>query len=114
MVSRSINPKPDSIFDDEIVSCQLADLHDRFLIVPADKASNNVVFICKTYYHSCLQQELIDNKDVDSSIYQRTNFTKEDILVNHHSVLASFGINTQDESVDLPSLYWISQLHKDP
>ena len=61
MVSMSVNTKPDSIFDDEIVSRQLADLHDRFVIVPADKASNNVVFICKTYYYSCLQKELIDN-----------------------------------------------------
>ena len=36
---------------------------------------------------------------------QRTNFTKEEILLNHRSVLTSFGINTQDENVDLPSLY---------
>ena len=114
MVSRSVNTKPDSIFDDEIVSRQLADLHDRFVIVPADKASNNVVFICKTYYYSCLQKELIDNNDVDSSTYQRTDFTKEEILVNHRSVLTSFGVNTQDENVDLPSLYWIPKLHKDP
>ena len=112
MVSRSVNTKPDSIFDDEIVSRQLTDLHDRFVIVPADKASNNVVFICKTYYYSCLQKELIDNNDVDSSTYQRTNFSKEEILVNHRSVLTSFGVNT--ENVDLPSLYWIPKLHKDP
>ena len=104
MVSRSVNTKPDSIFDDEIVARQLADLHDRFIIVPADKASNNVVFICKTYYYSCLQKELIDNNNVDSSTYQRTNITKEEILVNHRSVLTSFGVNTQDENVDLPSL----------
>ena len=85
----TLKSKPDSIFDDEIVSRQLADLHDRFVIVPADQASNNV-FICKTYYYSCLQKELIDNNDVDSSTYQRTNFTKEEILVNHRSVLTSF------------------------
>ena len=47
MVSRSVNTKPFSI-----VSRHLTDLHDRFVIVPADKASDNVVFICKTYY-SC-------------------------------------------------------------
>ena len=86
MVSRSVNTKPISIFDDEVVSRHLADLHDRFVIVPAGKASNNVVFICKTYY-SCLQNELIDNNDVNTSTYQRTNFTKEEILINHRSVL---------------------------
>ena len=109
MVSRSLNTKPISIFDDEVVSRHLADLHDRFVIVPADKASNNVVFIdkasnnvifiCKTYY-SCLQKELIDNNDVDTSTYQRTNFTKEEIVINHRSVLSSFGINTLDDDAD--------------
>ena len=100
-VSRSVYTKPESILDDGIVSRQLADLHDRFVIVPADKASNNVVFICRTYYYSCLQKELIDNNDVDSRTYQRTNFTKYEILVNHRSVLASFGVNTQDEWIYL-------------
>ena len=28
--------------------------------------------------------------------------------------LTSLGVNTQDENVDLPSLYWIPKLHKDP
>ena len=49
IVSRSVNTKPISIFDDGVVSRHLADLHDRFVIVPADKASNNVAFICKIY-----------------------------------------------------------------
>ena len=109
MVSRSFNTKPNSIFDDEVVS-QMSDLHDRFVIVPADKASNNVVFICKTYYYSCLQKELIDDNNVDTSAI----FTKEEILTNHLSALSSFGINTLDDDADLPSLYWIPKLHKDP
>ena len=27
----------------------LADLHDKYVIAPADKASNNIIFICKSY-----------------------------------------------------------------
>ena len=114
MVNRSVNTKPISIFDDAVVSRRLADLHDRFVIVPADKASSNVVFICKTYYYSCLQKELVDNNDVDISTYQCTNFTKEEIVINHRSVLSSLGINTLHDDADLPSLYWIPKLHKDP
>ena len=37
-----------------------------------------------------------------------------EILINHWSVLSSFGINTLDDDADLPSLYWIPKLHKDP
>ena len=36
---------------------------------------------------------------------------KEEIPDNHRSVLCSFGISTKDEGLDLPSLYWISELH---
>ena len=93
MVSRSVSTKPISIFDDEVVSRHLADLHDRCVVVPADRASGSVVFVCRTYYCSCLQNELIDNNDVNTSTYQRTNFTKEEILINHRSVLSSFSIN---------------------
>ena len=58
MVSRSVNTKPKSTLDDPVVSRYLEDLHDHFVIVPADKAPNNVVFICKAFYYSCLREEL--------------------------------------------------------
>ena len=28
--------------------------------------------------------------------------------------MSSFGVNTKDDDIDLPSLYWIPKLHKDP
>jgi hypothetical protein len=38
-----------SIFKDhEAVKC-LSSLHDKYVIVPANKASNNIVFVCKSY-----------------------------------------------------------------
>jgi hypothetical protein len=46
--------------------------------------------------------------------YTPTTLTKEEILVNHRSVLRSFGISTKDEELDLPSLYWIPKSHKCP
>ena len=115
MVSRSVNTKPKSTLDDPFVSRYLEDLHDHFVIVPADKAPNNVVFICKAFYYSCLREELDDSGNRNaSSTYQRTNLTKSEILINHRSVLSSFGVNTKDDDIDLPSLYWIPKLHKDP
>ena len=47
MAGRSINNKPKSVFSDTDVTEHLADLHNRYVIVPADKASNNVVFVGK-------------------------------------------------------------------
>ena len=115
MVSRSVNTKPKSTLDDPFVSRYLEDLHDHFVIVSADKAPNNVVFICKAFYYSCLREELDDSDNRNaSSTYQRTNLTKSEILIDHRSVLSSFGVNTKDDDIDLPSLYWIPKLHKDP
>jgi hypothetical protein len=41
-----VNSRPKSVFkDQEAVKC-LSSLHDKYVIVPADKASNNIVFVC--------------------------------------------------------------------
>ena len=115
MVSRSVDTKPKSTLEDPVVSRYLEDLHDHFVIVQADKAPNNVVFIYKAFYYTCLREELDDSDNRNaSSTYQRTNLTNSEILIYHRSVLSSFGVNTKDDDIDLPSLYWIPKLHKDP
>ena len=114
MACRSVNDKPKSVFNDIDVNNNLADLHKHYVIVPADKASNNVVFVCKTYYFSCLKKELDLDVSIANSTYQRTNFSKDEILANHCSVLSSFNIDTVGKDPDLPLLYWIPKLHKDP
>ena len=90
MLTRSINNKPKSVFSDTDVTEHLADLHNRYVIVPADKASNNVVFVCKTYYFECLQRELDLDDSTFKSTYQWTTFSKNEISENHRSVLSSF------------------------
>jgi len=48
-LSRSMNSKLRSIFNDKGVVDNLTDLQNKYLVVPADKVSNNIVFVCKTY-----------------------------------------------------------------
>ena len=48
----------ESMFDDADVGAELAEIHEKFVAVPADKASNNLVFICKTHHINCLLEEL--------------------------------------------------------
>ena len=45
--------------------------------------------------------------------YNLTAMFKE-ILQNHHSVMLTFGISLPEEDIDLPKLYWIPKLHKNP
>jgi hypothetical protein len=63
------------------ISSFLSSLHDKYVIVPADKASNNIVFVCKSYYFECLIKELDINSNTSSNTtYKPTSFDKDEIL----------------------------------
>ena len=50
------------IFKYSNVAKHLSLLHGKYVIVSADKAPNNIVFVCKSHYIDCLIKELgIDN-----------------------------------------------------
>ena len=100
-----------SILSDPEVMLELNRLHDHYVLVPADKASNNIVFICKAHYYNCLLEELGFNTNSGNPTYTRSSFSKDEILENHMSVLRSFNIPTTDTDFDLPYLYWIPKLH---
>jgi hypothetical protein len=103
-----------SIFKDPNVAKHLSLLHDKYVIVSADTAHNNIVCVCKSHYIECLIKELCIDNSLVNPAYTPTTVTKEEILDNHRSVLCSFGISPKDEELDLPSLYWIPKLHKCP
>jgi hypothetical protein len=103
-----VNSRPKSVFkDQEAVKC-LSSLHDKYVIVPVDKASNNIVCVCKSYYYECLIKELcINNNNSGNTTYKPTSFDKDEILDTHRSVMTSLNIPSGKESEDLPYLYWI-------
>jgi len=58
----SMSTRAISIFKDPNVAKHLSRLHDKYIVVPVDKAPNNIVFVCKSHYIDCLIKELsIDN-----------------------------------------------------
>jgi hypothetical protein len=83
-----------SIFKDPNVAKHLSLLHDKYVIVSAEKAPNNIVFVCKSHYIDCLIKELGINISLGNPTYTPTTLTKEEIPENHRSVLCSFGIST--------------------
>jgi hypothetical protein len=48
-----VNSRPKSVFKDKEAVKRLSSLHDSYVIVPEYKASNNIVFVCKSYYYEC-------------------------------------------------------------
>ena len=96
------------MFDDLDVAAELAEIHAKFVVVPADKASNYSVFVCTVHYITCLMKELgmitmIWNPKI-LLLCPRTKFY----------IMLTFGISLREEDIDIPKLYWIPKLHKNP
>ncbi|KAK3093830.1 hypothetical protein FSP39_020721 [Pinctada imbricata] len=87
---------------------------EHYVITPADKASNNYTFTCKKYYFDSQVKELGLNSTPGNPTYTPTNLSASEIIDNHKSALASFGFDTTNLDLDLPYLYCIPKMHKNP
>jgi hypothetical protein len=84
-------------------------LHDK----PADKASNNIIFVCKAHYYQCIIKETGINSKTGNCTYTPTAFSKDEILQKHASVLNTLNIPGHvDDDFELPYLYWIPYLQR--
>ena len=111
-LKHSVNTRHESIFSDPDVVRKLSRLHENFVIVSADKASNNYTFVCKKLYVSNLTEDIWLNSLPGNPTYDLTDFSASELLDNHKSVLTSFGIETSDDELDLPYINWIPKMHK--
>jgi hypothetical protein len=84
------------------------------VLVPADKASNTIVFLCKNYYYECLLNELGFTYTSGNPTYTRINRTRDETLQNYLSVLNTFNFPKNQDQFELPDLYWVPKLHKSP
>ena len=106
-----------SILEDETVKQYLQSVHDKFVLAPADKASNNVIVICKKFYFEVLAKELGINStgpSIGNNTYQKCDSSELDIVNSHISFLAKYGIVPDDKNQTLPGIYWLPKLHKVP
>ena len=93
---------------------ELSRLHENFVKVPADKVSNNYTFVCKKYYVSILIEELGLNSLPGNPTYNLADFSASEVLDNHKSILTSFGIDPNEDELDLPYINCIPKMHKNP
>ena len=73
-LKHSVNTRSESIFRDPDVVRELSRLHENFVIVPADKASNNYTFVCKRHYVDILIEELGLHSLPGNPTYNLTDF----------------------------------------
>ena len=104
--------KDSASFDFDSVKGELERLQNLFVITPADKAGNNVIFSCKEYYVKSVKDELST-----SNTYQVTRSSQNSINSINTGIIDfsnSFNLNVKDEMIDIPLIYYIPKMHKNP
>ena len=107
-----------SILTEMEIKEYLRDFHDKYIVVPADKAAGNFVIICKKLYVSIMMNEL----GIDSNYMAVGNMTyipcarsNEDIIEEHIKFSQdNFNIAVNENDKVIPKLFWIPKLHKTP
>ena len=92
----------------------LRELHSKFVMVPINKATGNVAFVCKRFYAKILVTELglVGN---NSNTYKKYNGNQQHLINQQLSDLKSeFGISSLLENECLPHIYWLPKMHKNP
>ena len=93
------------------VKKELDRLKEKYVITVTDKAQNNVLFTCKKYYISVVREEL---RRPGQLTYQLSN--KDAASINNDIITFSNskGIKVPDSMIDIPLIYWIPKMHKNP
>lgn len=81
-------------------------LQHYLVLVPADKAANNVTFVCKRHYCAELVKEFNT-----SGAYTNVQSTPEEVIAEHKAFMGTRQLLTAEK---LPYLYWLPKLHKVP
>ena len=79
-------------------------------MVPADKAVNDVVVVCRLHYINTLKQELNGTK-----VCEETSIDEKSVVYNHSNEIPNkFAVDVKERQDRLPTMYWLPKLHKRP
>ena len=99
-------PKPKSTF--RHLKQGIQDFHRKYVLVPADKAANNVVVVWRLHYINTLKQELSGTK-----AYKETSEEEKSVVNGQCNHLAlKFSVCVKERQDRLPTMYWLPKLHK--
>ena len=94
-----------SILNKPEIRNYLQELHDRYVFVPTDKASNNIAVICKYYYTKILLKEigLLDKKQ--KSAYTLISEDSQAIITQHVQNMEEVNLDIENKQQQLPILH---------
>ena len=69
------------ILEDPHITTYLTEVQSKYLLVPADKAGNNIIFVRKYYYvHTLMEEPGINSRTNRNSIYVTQDRTVDEII----------------------------------
>ena len=98
--------------NDSSLSC-LENLKQQFVLVPIDKAANNIAFICKAFYIKRILDE-VGVTDLPSNTYKICNKDVQNVIDNNIQICDKFGLKVEEGYETLPIIYWMPKMHKNP
>ena len=91
----------------------LNELHEKYVLVPIDKAANNVVITCKKYYVAVILKE-IGILDAGNKTYEKINKNQGEIIQDNLEYNTHLKLSNGSKDKNLPIMYWIPKLQKSP
>ena len=77
-------------------------------MVPADKAANNGVVVCRLHYINTLKLELNGTK-----AYEETYINEKSVVYSKsNEIPKKFAVDVKERQDRLPMMYWLPKLHK--
>lgn len=113
-LKRTVNVHRPKVLSRPSVLNELDTLQNHFVLAPADKAANNVIFVCKKWYMDQVANELnvFSLNPSDDDTYQVVeNKSSEDLIEEHNNFCDAFGLKKQDHP-KLPCFYGLPKMHK--
>ena len=86
----------------------------HFVLVPADKASNNVLVVCKKYYLDVVLKELSTKNGTSPQTYTPCGAHVDHLVAEHIEFLIKQNIRIPTDMKQLPAFYWLPKMHKNP
>ena len=90
-------------------------LQEKYVMVPIDKAANNVAFVCKRYYAKVLLKEMGLINGISDTYNTITHISSTDCVSNETAKMKTlFNIDVPEAFQLLPVAYWMPKMHKSP
>ena len=105
--------KTNPVLKDPESTDYLKSLHDRYVLVPIDKAANNVAIICKRFYAEVILKE-IGIIGEGNNTYEKAGKSEAEVIDENVHYAAHLGFKVTDRERALPSMYWMPKMHKTP